>query len=344
MILLNRFFLPLLIPISWIYGLIILIRNLCYNFGLFTPFKFDVPIISVGNITMGGTGKTPLVIYIAKLLINSGKQPGIVSRGYGRYSKGTIVVHDGVKLLKDVRQSGDEPYLISKELNNTPVIVSKCRKTAIQNLLKLFAVDIIIMDDAFQHRKVYRNLDIITISSYDKASNYHMLPWGVLREHLGNIKRAQQVIYTKTDKFNNPIIHNKLRYHIKDSHICSIIQPIIIKINKTEFYKTNLKDARVFAFCGIGTPESFFAAAHELELTIIDKRIFHDHKQYTKTILEKLSVQIKNSNCEIVITTEKDMVKLPRSFIEEFEFYIIKINIVFNDETVLMKIIEPALL
>ena len=141
MILLNRFFLPLLIPISWIYGLIISIRNLCYNFGLFTPVKFDVPIISVGNITMGGTGKTPLVIYIAKLLINAGKKPGIVSRGYGRHSKGTIVVHDGIKLLKDVKQSGDEPYLISKELNNTPVIVSKCRKTAIQNLLKLFTVD-----------------------------------------------------------------------------------------------------------------------------------------------------------------------------------------------------------
>ena len=134
-----------------------------------------------------------------------------------------------------------------------------------------------------------------------------------------------------------------MRHHINDSHICSIIQPILIIKNKTEFYKSNLIDAKVFAFCGIGNPESFFAAAHELELTIIDKRIFHDHKQYTKTILEKLSVQIKNSNCKIVVTTEKDMVKLPRSFIEEFDFYIIKINIVFKDETVLMKIIEPAL-
>ena len=112
---------PILILVSWIYGLIIKIRNKLYDLHYIKSHSFNKPIISIGNITAGGTGKTPLVIYIATLIINQGKKPGIISRGYGRKSKGKIIVHDGKEMLVDVNMAGDEPFLIGKKLKNVPI-------------------------------------------------------------------------------------------------------------------------------------------------------------------------------------------------------------------------------
>ena len=181
-------FYPVLILLSWSYGVIIYIRNKLFDLKWIKTNYFDKPIISVGNITMGGTGKTPITIYLAKVILDKGKKPGIISRGYARSSKGIFIVHDGKKLVHNVKKVGDEPYLMGKLLEKVPIIVSENRTLGIKKLLNDFSIDVVIMDDGFQHRKVHRNLNIITISANESLKNYKLL--GSLREPLHNIKRA----------------------------------------------------------------------------------------------------------------------------------------------------------
>ncbi len=257
MSILHTLFLPLLIPLSWIYGLMIWMRNCFYNIGLLRSVSFDIPIISIGNITMGGTGKTPMVIYLAKLLQRNGCKPGIVSRGYSRGSKGLIMVHDGKVLLTDVDMVGDEPYLIGKVLNTVPIIVSENRIAGIKGLLDNYQVDIVIMDDALQHRKVERNMDLVMISACDKPGDYHLLPWGKLREPLRSLKRAQYVIYTSTKRFQKPPLHNIITPYLKKKLTTSIMQPVLMKMDDTGYHKALPIDEPVFIFCGIGNSDSF---------------------------------------------------------------------------------------
>ena len=164
----QKFLFPFLIPLSWIYGIVIFLRNKLYDLGWIKGAIFNKPIISIGNITSGGTGKTPMVIYMAQLLQTKGKKPGIISRGYGREAQGLQVVHDGKKIIASVELAGDEPFLMANILKNVPIIVSENRIKGIKQLMDYYFADVIIMDDGFQYRKVNRNLDILTISSNDK--------------------------------------------------------------------------------------------------------------------------------------------------------------------------------
>ena len=338
----HTLLLPLLIPLSWCYGLIIWIRNSLYNIGLFKSVSFDTPIISVGNITTGGSGKTPMVIFLAKLLERSGYNPGIVSRGYGRGSRGIIMVHDGKNLLTDVIVAGDEPYLMGKKLNTIPIIVSENRIAGIQELLNNNSVDIIILDDAFQHRKVKRNMDVVMISAYDNPTDYHLLLWGRLREPLHNLKRAQFVIYTNTKQFQNPPIHHTLTPYLKSPPSTCIMEPVVMKMDETGYHESFPVDVPVFAFCGIGNPNSFIQTVKEVGLNIIGKRIFQDHQKYNPKVLQDLSIQIERSNCKTVITTEKDMVKIPDTFINKFIFYVINIDVIFENDSVVMERIKSV--
>ena len=178
----RQIFSPFLIPISWLYDCVTFIRNQIYNWRLINIKYFDKPIISVGNITTGGSGKTPLVIYLTQLLIKSGKKPGIVSRGYRRKSHGMIVVHDGKKHLANVESAGDEPYLLARIFDNVPVVVCEDRSRGIRQLLDYDSINVIIMDDGFQHRKIKRDLDIVTVYANEKHENHRLMPWGNLRE------------------------------------------------------------------------------------------------------------------------------------------------------------------
>ena len=339
----QQIFSPILIPISFLYGFFIWVRNQFYNRKWIKATVFNKPVISIGNITSGGTGKTPLVIYFAKLLKKNGKIPGIISRGYGRKSKGLQVVHNGHKLLSDVETSGDEPYLMANLLGNVPVIVCEDRNYGIKQLLDYYDVNVLIIDDGFQNRRVNRNLDILTVSSNDKTTDYKLLPWGNLRESLKNIKRADLIIYTKTENYNTPAIHSEIKPYIKANPIKSSLLPILMKYNTSGYQKSLPPDRPMFAFCGIADPNSFINLTLELLLNVVGRRFFQDHHDYTDTVIKELSKQIRTNNIIHVVTTEKDMVKLPESFLAEFEVYVIKIDVVFEDELRIQDLIQPLL-
>jgi tetraacyldisaccharide 4'-kinase len=311
--------------------------------GWFATEDFKLPIISVGNITTGGSGKTPLVMYLANLLIKNGKNPGIVSRGYGRKSQGLVVVHDGKEMKAKVESAGDEPFLMATILKSVPVIVCEDRREAIRHLVNSSTVNIIIMDDGFQHRKVKRDLDIIAISANDSKNDYRLLPWGKLREPFKNINRSNAIVFTKTDNFTPPNIHAEVQSVLKGSQFFSTMIPVLMKYDSSGYHKSLTPTKPLFAFCGIGEPDSFFKSIKQLDLKLGGKRIFSDHQEYTESVITELSAQIKSSNCAAIITTEKDLVKLSESFLDEFETFVIKIEMEFEIEGAVLDIIQPVL-
>jgi len=327
-----------------VYGCIIYFRNLLYDLGWFATEDFKLPIISVGNITTGGSGKTPLVMYLANLLIKNGKNPGIVSRGYGRKSQGLVVVHDGKEMKAKVESAGDEPFLMATILKSVPVIVCEDRREAIRHLVNSSTVNIIIMDDGFQHRKVKRDLDIITISANDTKNDYRLLPWGKLREPIKNINRSNAIVFTKTDNFTPPNMLAEFQSVFKGNSIVSSIIPVLMRYDSSGYHKSLPFSEVFFAFCGIGEPDSFFKSIKQLDLKLGGKRIFSDHKEYTESVITELSAQIKSSNCAAIITTEKDLVKLSESFLDEFETFVIKIEMEFEIEGAVLDMIQPVLL
>jgi len=336
-------FIPILWFISFLYGILIYIRNQLFDLGWIQINSFNKPIISIGNITLGGTGKTPLVIYIAKILLKKNITPGIISRGYKRKSKGMVVVHNGKKILVDVLISGDEPYLMAKTLEKVPIIVCNNRSVGIKKLLKNYSVDIIIMDDAFQHRKVKRDLDIVTIAANESNANYKLFPLGKMREPWQNIQRSDLVVYTKTEN-KIPDIHSKLQHHFPKDYTISTFDMLLMKYDINGYVETSAPNEPLFAFCGIADPQSFFKSILMLGINIQEKIIYKDHQNYNKTVINQLSQQIKENNGTKVITTEKDLVKLPDSFIDIFEIYIIKINLIFKEDSLIKNKINSLLI
>ena len=330
---------PILILVSWIYGLIIKIRNKLYDLHYIKSHSFNKPIISIGNITAGGTGKTPLVIYIATLIINQGKKPGIISRGYGRKSKGKIIVHDGKKMLVDVNMAGDEPFLIGKKLNNVPIIVSKNRYEGIKKLINNYFVDVIIMDDGFQHRSIKRDLNVLTISGKESLKNYKLLPWGKMRESLSNINRSNLIVYTKTNL--TPKIHQTIKKIYSKNYILSNYQLQLYNYNLNQ-YNQNIAEP-VFAFCGIADHNSFFESITQLGIIIKGKKHYRDHQNYSDRIIRNLLEKIKKLKLNTIITTEKDLVKLPKFFINTFQIYVLQLSIIIKDKSIINKEIKKLL-
>ncbi|MBM2840054.1 MAG: tetraacyldisaccharide 4'-kinase, partial [Bacteroidetes bacterium] len=189
----------LLIPFSWLYGFIIYCRNKAFDWKLLDSVEVGVPVISVGNLTMGGTGKTPLVEYIVKLCLAKGRKVAVVSRGYKRESGGVVVVSDGKSLLANAAQAGDEPVQIAKKFPGAIVIVGERRVDAARMAIDEFGVNAIVLDDGFQHRFLRRDLDILVLDARKDLSRIPMIPAGERREPLASIKRANVVAFSRTD-------------------------------------------------------------------------------------------------------------------------------------------------
>lgn len=176
----------IVIPFALLYGLIIEIRNILYDLKIMPITKYAVPVISVGNLTAGGTGKTPFVIMLSRLLSAYGKRIAIVSRGYGRKSRGAVLVSDGENILAPADVSGDEPQLIARTLPFAIMAVAEKRKQAIDMILSQFQPQVILMDDGFQHRSVHRDMDIVLWNTQDRFYFNLPLPWQSARISIQN--------------------------------------------------------------------------------------------------------------------------------------------------------------
>ncbi len=322
----------LLSPLAIPYGLIVRCRNLFYDKGWLKTKRFSVPVISVGNITAGGTGKTPFVQYLAARLMKNGYAPGIVSRGYGRESKGTVIVHDGTTTLATAERAGDEPCQLATNLN-IPVIVDENRSRGIRKMLDMNRVNVVILDDGFQHRKVHRDVDILLFNAEASASEYRLLPIGNLREPLRGVKRAHLIVHTRVHGNDLPAIGNRIKQYTDAPQLTCTFHHLLMKYDNGDLVRAESSPATPpFAFCGIAAPESFRRSMKSLGISPRQIKIFSDHQKYSPGVLSILREEIRSSGCKSVITTEKDLVKLPPTFVESFPLFVIRIDVSFNAE------------
>ncbi len=308
----------LLIPLAWIFGFVTFTRKLLYKNGWLNSYRLNVPVIVVGNINVGGTGKTPLVIWLAGQLKVAGYKPGIISRGYGGNAKGVLPVF----FHSHPQDVGDEPVLLAKH-THCPVYVSQNRVAAGQALLKAHPeCNVVISDDGLQHYRLHRDVEIIVFDGAKGFGNGALLPAGPLRESVARLSEVDAVVS-----------NGKAASAIKVLHVDGIV-PIEMQLASGSFYNlidNNLKvDAQYFAnqqvlaIAGIGNPERFFQQLQRLGLNF-QSRAFSDHHAFQPQDFEQVTA-------EVIVMTEKDAVKC-RSFAQS-NYWVLPVVAVINEDLI----------
>jgi tetraacyldisaccharide 4'-kinase len=321
----------ILLPVFLIYQFIATLRNYLYDTKIFKSTKLPCKIISVGNLTVGGTGKTPVVIAIAKFLQQQNVDVAILSRGYGRKTTGTQLVSDGKTNPVNWETVGDEPVLIAKHLSNIPVVVDENRIRGGKYLTNKFHPEIIILDDGFQHRKIYRDIDIVLINSNISKMNNRIFSFGNFREPWNSLKRAHLIFLTKSD------------FVVPSKKLHAMLKAIGLPVFKTNTvsssflldYKNNKTGVDYFIgktallFSGIGDPESFTKTIHNLNIKVLDSINFKDHNNYSESDIKKICVKYNKTGADIILTTEKDFLKIGET---NLPIYTIPITMDINEK------------
>ncbi|MCE2401627.1 tetraacyldisaccharide 4'-kinase [Candidatus Poribacteria bacterium] len=339
----------LLMPLSWLYGSIVWIRNYCFTSGIFKQKQLPCSVISVGNIVVGGTGKTPAVAAIAKLLENKGFQVAILLRGYKRRSSEEImVVSDDKNRLCSREECGDEADMLTRQLPNVPIVVGKQRYLTGEAAIDRFKSDVLILDDGFQHRQLARDVDILTIDATQPYGTGALLPIGTLREPITAIERADIILLTRTDAIDTQIADLKAELNqlapnkpiLESKH-----QPTSLYwLNCPDKHATipikNLTGKRLLAVCGIGNPDAFVATLEAYNPEAVELFAFPDHHAYTESDLQQIEHQMQQYEAEWVVTTQKDEQKLA-SLSTELPIVVLAIELVIKDgEEDLMKALQ----
>jgi len=331
----NEYHKYIFFPLALFYWGIVFWRNLFYNLNFFVIQKISCKVISIGNISVGGTGKTPTVIYLASLLVKLGIKVSILSRGYGRDTKGLLLVSSGEgTLVNNWKHCGDESYMMAKKLNNVPILVDENRRRGSLYLVKKFKPEIIIMDDGFQHRALGRDLDIVLINGGDRVNDHRLLPYGILREPWNNIKRADVIVVTK--KKPDPLLQRKL----KETSLPIFetrVTPIIRYSSPTSTKKVMGND-NVYLASGLGNPEFFRTTVEHMGFNVCGVKNFPDHYFYKKKDLLSIEKKAKDKGASHILTTEKDWLKI-KELGPTFPFGIVDMKIrILNEETLLQMI------
>ena len=298
--------------LSLIYGSVIFIRNKLYDLNILKSKKAEgVEVICIGNIVAGGTGKTPAVQYFVKKYLNEGKKVGILSRGYkGKRKEDLLLVRNNKEILATSAESGDEAYLHALNLK-VPVAVSKDRYKGAVYLRDVCKVDIIIMDDGFQHRKLTKDKNIILIDATNPFGGNDYLPKGRLRESLKSLKRADELIITKSNYVNSESlekIKQRLSKYEKKISIATFSEENFYNMNGEEKELSIVKDKKILIFSSIANPKIFYETVKRLEPSQIEEIKFEDHHLYKLEEIKNISE--KGKDCDYIVTTEKDIVKI----------------------------------
>jgi len=313
----------LLFILAILYGLVVRILILFYRL---KPYRLHCKVVSVGNITLGGTGKTVLVEYLARYLKNQGHKVAILSRGYKRK-----VTKSPSHQVTSHETMGDEPYMLSKKLKDIPVIVDANRIKAAKRAIEDYKVDTVILDDGFQQWRIIKDLEIVAIDASEPFGNRWLIPRGILRQPLSSLRRAEVLVLTKTNL--NPDI-----VEIKDFLTALNSSAIIIEATHEPrgFYRIDqpdellntdvFKGKTVSAFSGIGDPYSFENLLGSLGINIGLSFIFPDHYPYSQKDIDRIIRSSKDKGIETIVTTEKDAVRLSRLpiFVLKIELKIVK--------------------
>ena len=328
----------MLYPVSLIYACITGVRNLFFDVRLFRTNKLSVPVVSVGNITTGGTGKTPAVMYIARMLQSDGHTVGIISRGYKRSSRGYVVVSDGARIFADARKGGDEPVMLAHSLPGVVVAVDEKRYRGGKFLIEDYGVDVIVMDDGFQHRALSRDLDIVLINASRPDHLRAHLPAGRLRERLRSLRRADLVImsnYNGEEMLRST--EQLLRRYTTVPVVGSGIKPVdcIDVVRNSEVPIQSVVTKKAYLFTGIAEPGKFRRTVNEAGITIGGMRDYPDHYHFNERDMDVLFDEARRSGADLLLTTEKDAVRLhpyKHLFNENIPLYALKVSFTMTQD------------
>jgi tetraacyldisaccharide 4'-kinase len=329
----------ILLPLVPVYAVVIAARNKFFDKNIFKAKKVDAKVISVGNITTGGSGKTPLVIYLANLLKEHGKSVGVLSRGYGRKSKGYLLVSNGEKTLASVDLSGDEIYHTAVECK-IPAAVSENRFEGAKKIIRQTKVDTLILDDAYQHRWIKRDLNILICEQRFLLSknllNHSLLPAGNMREWFSSVKRADAIVFNR--KFSEmKEIPTKYKKYFEGKKVFNAYYKAIgfsdIK-TRTNYELEEFHGQQSLIVSGVANPFSFINILKRTHINTDNKIIFRDHKKYSLKEVHLIRKKFYSTNSHSVITTEKDAVKLSKYSreLDDIDIFFLKIELKLDED------------
>ncbi len=291
-----------------------MIRNAAFDAGILRAESAGVPVISVGNLTAGGTGKTPLVESILRYLSAQGIHAAMLSRGYGRRSRGVRVVSDGRQLLLDAREAGDEPVQVARKFPGVPVIVAERRIEGARLAVREFGAGVIVLDDGFQHRSLHRDLDIVVLDAEKPIDKEPMLPAGLRRERLDSLRRAHIIVYTgirETDALLPPWSGRFPRHEGQIHLVCHRSWRMLRDaLSFVDVPVSSCRGKRAVVFSGIGNHGRFLADATAAGISVAAAFRFRDHYRYLRKDLEFLAGCCREEKADFLLTTEKDTMRL----------------------------------
>jgi len=307
----QNFVLCFLSVLSIFYGAAVWFRNRLYDFKILRSYKSDALVVSIGNLTTGGVGKTPVVSEIANYYSRMGKKTAILSRGYGGSldNKTPNLVSDGKGPLFSAQEAGDEPYWLSENSLSSLVITCSNRVLAAKEAKNKYGAEVLVLDDGFQHRKLSRNINCMLVDAKNRFGNEHILPAGPLREGFGEVKRADKIIVVnKSTDDKEPLKYcDELKERFKKPvYLCKMMPEVVYNLSNKSILPNG---SRIIAFSAIGQPKEFYSFLQkDYKLSaVVD---FEDHHDYGNSDIERLIRIAKKEKIAHLVTTEKDAVKI----------------------------------
>jgi len=303
-------------PFSPLYSTVMMLRAALYARHFFRRYKLEVPVISIGNLTMGGTGKTPVVSHLATFLQNQGYRPAIISRGYGGEGGNRVnVVSDGKTIYLDAKQAGDEPRLIAETLPGVPVLTGIVRVLPCRHAIHALGCNILLLDDGFQHLAVDRDINIVLFSAATLAGNSRVFPGGDLREPVSALKRADVFLLTGATSANRERADRFAallgqRFPGKPVFFSSYAPCAAQNATGRTTHALTTLPTPLYGFCGIAQPELFRRSLTDQGISLSGFTGLKDHQRYTPRILLQIGKDAMATGAGGIITTAKDMVKL----------------------------------
>ena len=306
-------------------------REACYRAGFFSTRRLPVPVISIGNLTLGGSGKTPLAALVATALADLGAGPAVISRGYGRRTRGVRVVADRAGVRLTARDAGDEPRLLAEQLPGMPVVVGENRYEAGRVAVERCGADALVLDDGFQHRSLAKDLEIVAVEGALPWGNGRLFPRGVLREPMSALRRAHVVVVTNsTHQAAIENIARSLRHH--GSHAAVLTGSYRAEALRREGdgaprSPAGLAGRRVVALAGLASPAGFVTTLAGLGATVAELVAFPDHHPYTEADLERVRSSARRAGVSCVVTTEKDWMRLREVPRPDIELWVLSVRL-----------------
>jgi tetraacyldisaccharide 4'-kinase len=351
----------ILAPLGALYSAVMRARLTLYRSGRLRIHKINSPVISVGNITTGGTGKTPLVEWIARAAAKENRRACILTRGYGRTdTRKRVLVSDGERILASAGEGGDEPRLLAEMLQGIASVISDADRVAAARWAEAnLKSDLFILDDGFQHLRIARDLDLVAVDATNPWGGERLLPSGRLRESLDGLARADCIILTRVEqssdieslrkqaeRFSNgrPVLLSSTRTRAIRPLDKAVIESISFDplSHPSPLINHPSQSPPIAAFCAIGNPASFFAHLQSDGHTLSYTRAFADHYAYEQSDIDALISEAKRTGAHALLTTAKDAVKLS-SLRFDLPCYVMEIELEFDDEEKFRGMIRDAI-